>query len=169
MKKHTVRRVLLLIRPYRFTVVGSLLLALASVASQLLIPIFSGRAIDAMVGKGRVDLDAVALAVAAIALIALLGALAQDMLARCNNRITFSVSRDLRSRISSKLNRLPLSYLDTHPTGDTVSRTVADRDARAELEDRAGRLSADAAFDLHCEIYHLTHEPLLSRAGAHPR
>ena len=129
MKKHTVRRVLLLIRPYRFTVVGSLLLALASVASQLLIPIFSGRAIDAMVGKGRVDLDAVALAVAAIALIALLGALAQDMLARCNNRITFSVSRDLRSRISSKLNRLPLSYLDTHPTGDTVSRTVADVEA----------------------------------------
>ena len=132
MKKHTVRRVLLLIRPYRFTVVGSLLLALASVASQLLIPIFSGRAIDAMVGKGRVDLDAVALAVAAIALIALLGALAQDMLARCNNRITFSVSRDLRSRISSKLNRLPLSYLDTHPTGDTVSRTVADVEAFAD-------------------------------------
>ena len=132
MKKHTVRRVLSLIRPYRFTVVGSLLLALASVASQLLIPIFSGRAIDAMVGKGRVDLDAVALAVAAIALIALLGALAQDMLARCNNRITFSVSRDLRSRISSKLNRLPLSYLDTHPTGDTVSRTVADVEAFAD-------------------------------------
>lgn len=132
MKKHTVRRVLLLIRPYRFTVVGSLLLALASVASQLLIPIFSGRAIDAMVGKGRVDLDAVALAVAAIALIALLGALAQDMLARYNNRITFSVSRDLRSRISSKLNRLPLSYLDTHPTGDTVSRTVADVEAFAD-------------------------------------
>ena len=132
MKKHTVRRVLLLIRPYRFTVVGSLLLALASVASQLLIPIFSGRAIDAMVGKGRVDLDAVALAAAAIALIALLGALAQDMLARCNNRITFSVSRDLRSRISSKLNRLPLSYLDTHPTGDTVSRTVADVEAFAD-------------------------------------
>ncbi len=132
MKKHTVRRVLLLIRPYRFTVVGSLLLALASVASQLLIPIFSGRAIDAMVGKGRVDLDAVALAVAAIALIALLGALAQDMLARCNNRITFSVSRDLRSRISSKLNRLPLSYLDTHPTGDTVSRTVADVEVFAD-------------------------------------
>ena len=132
MKKHTVRRVLLLIRPYRFTVVGSLLLALASVASQLLIPIFSGRAIDAMVGKGRVDLDAVALAVAAIALIALLGALAQDMLARCNNRITFSVSRDLRSRISSKLNLLPLSYLDTHPTGDTVSRTVADVEAFAD-------------------------------------
>lgn len=132
MKKHTVRRVLLLIRPYRFTVVGSLLLALASVASQLLIPIFSGRAIDAMVGKGRVDLDAVALAVAAIALIALLGALAQDMLARCNNRITFSVSRDLRSRISDKLNRLPLSYLDTHPTGDTVSRTVADVEAFAD-------------------------------------
>ena len=132
MKKHTVRRVLLLIRPYRFTVVGSLLLALASVASQLLIPIFSGRAIDAMVGKGRVDLDAVALAVAAIAFIALLGALAQDMLARCNNRITFSVSRDLRSRISSKLNRLPLSYLDTHPTGDTVSRTVADVESFAD-------------------------------------
>ena len=132
MKKHTVRRVLLLIRPYRFTVVGSLLLALASVASQLLIPIFSGRAIDAIVGKGRVDLDAVALAVAAIALIALLGALAQDMLARCNNRITFSVSRDLRSRISSKLNHLPLSYLDTHPTGDTVSRTVADVEAFAD-------------------------------------
>ena len=109
MKKHTVRRVLLLIRPYRFTVVGSLLLALASVASQLLIPIFSGRAIDAMVGKGRVDLDAVALAVAAIALIALLGALAQDMLARCNNRITFSAtasatsSTGCRSAISTRI------------------------------------------------------------------
>ena len=129
MKNHTVRRVLSLIRPYRFTVVGSLLLALVSVAAQLLIPIFSGRAIDAMLGAGRVDLDAVALAVAAIAASALLGAAAQDALARCNNRITFSVSRDLRDRISDKLNRLPLSYLDTHPTGDTVSRTVADVEA----------------------------------------
>ncbi|MDY5940982.1 MAG: ABC transporter ATP-binding protein [Eubacteriales bacterium] len=132
MKKKTVRRVLALIRPYRITVAGSLFFALISAAAQLLIPVFSGNAIDAMIGEGQVTFSLVTRAILLIAVTALLGAAAQRLLALCNNRITFSVSRDLRNRLSSKFHKLPLSYLDTHPSGDTVSRMVSDVDTFAD-------------------------------------
>ncbi|MGN1473443.1 MAG: ABC transporter ATP-binding protein [Eubacteriales bacterium] len=132
MKKKTVRRVLVLIRPYRITVAGSLFFALISAAAQLLIPVFSGNAIDAMIGEGQVTFSLVTRAILLIAVTALLGAASQRLLALCNNRITFSVSRDLRNRLSSKFHKLPLSYLDTHPSGDTVSRMVSDVDTFAD-------------------------------------
>ena len=132
MKKKTVRRVLALIRPYRITVAGSLFFALIRAAAQLLIPVFSGNAIDAMIGEGQVTFSLVTRAILLIAVTALLGAAAQRLLALCNNRITFSVSRDLRNRLSSKFHKLPLSYLDTHPSGDTVSRMVSDVDTFAD-------------------------------------
>ena len=132
MKKKTVRRVLALIRPYRITVAGSLFFALISAAAQLLIPVFSGNAIDAMIGEGQVTFSLVTRAILLIAVTALLGAAAQRLLALCNNRITFSVSRDLRNRLSLKFHKLPLSYLDTHPSGDMVSRMVSDVDTFAD-------------------------------------
>ena len=132
MKKKTIRRVLALIRPYRITVAGSLFFALISAAAQLLIPVFSGNAIDAMIGEGQVTFSLVTRAILLIAVTALLGAAAQRLLALCNNRITFSVSRDLRNRLNSKFHKLPLSYLDTHPSGDMVSRMVSDVDTFAD-------------------------------------
>ncbi len=132
MRKDTIKRVLTFIKPYRIHVVLSFLFSFISAAVQLLIPIFCGNAIDGMIGAGNVDMAIVAKAISMIALAAVMGAIAQEIIALCNNRITFSVCRDLRDSISRKINRLPLSYLDSHATGDTVSRTIADVESFAD-------------------------------------
>ena len=128
MKKKTTARVLSLIKPYSLSVAASILLALISTAAQLLIPVFCGNAIDAMTDKGQVDFETVLKTIIMVAVTAALGAIAQKFLANCNNNIAFSVCRDLRDKISKKINKLPLAYLDTHPSGDTVSRMIADVD-----------------------------------------
>ena len=128
MKKKPVKRVLSLIKPYSLSVAASIFLALITTAAQLLIPVFCGNAIDVMIEKGSVDFETVIKAIVMVAIAAALGAIAQKLLANCNNRIAFSVCRDLRDSLSRKLNKLPLSYLDTPPAGDTVSRMIADVD-----------------------------------------
>ena len=122
------RRVLRLVRPYRFFIAASLFGAAISVAAQLLVPILCGDAIDAMIGMGRVDFALVAKACLAIAVSTAITAVAQWVLAACNNRIAFRVSQDLRTAAMAKIQRLPLSYLDSHPSGDLVSRIIADVD-----------------------------------------
>lgn len=125
----TLRRVLTYVKPYRLHVLMSLVCAAVSAAAALLIPIFSGNAIDCMLGAGQVDMAGVGKWALMIALSAALAAIAQQLLATGNNRIAYCVSRDIRNETSRKLQRLPLSYLDAHPTGDLVSRVIADVDA----------------------------------------
>ena len=131
-RKATLNRVLHKIRPYSAFVVCSLLVAAVSVAAQLYIPILCGDAIDKMLGKGNVDLARVLRIAVSILVVAAVAALAQWLLSVCNNRITFSVSRDLRNEALRKIQTLPLSYLDSHPSGDIVSRMVADVDTFAD-------------------------------------
>ena len=131
-RKATLNRVLHKIRPYSTFVVCSLLVAAVSVAAQLYIPILCGDAIDKMLGKGNVDLAGVLRIAVSILVVAAVAALAQWLLSVCNNRITFSVSRDLRNEALRKIQTLPLSYLDSHPSGDIVSRMVADVDTFAD-------------------------------------
>ena len=123
-----VRRVLRLVRPYWFFVAASLVCAAVSVAAQLLVPILCGDAIDAMIGLHQVDFAIVARVALAIAVSTAITAAAQWVLAACNNRIAFRVSQDLRRKAMEKLQHLPLSYLDAHPSGDLVSRMIADVD-----------------------------------------
>ena len=132
MKKKTLKRILGYVRPYWVLVLLSLLCAAISAGAQLLIPIFTGDVLDLLVGPGQVKWEAIPKIVVYIALAAILAALAQQALAMCNNRITFSICRDLRNRVSQKLQKLPLSYLDTHPSGDLVSRMVGDVDTFAD-------------------------------------
>ena len=131
-RKATLNRVLHKIRPYSVFVVCSLLVAAVSVAAQLYIPILCGEAIDKMLGRGNVDLAGVLRIAVSILVVAAVAALAQWLLSVCNNRITFSVSRDLRNEALRKIQTLPLSYLDSHPSGDIVSRMVADVDTFAD-------------------------------------
>ena len=128
----TLRRVLRRIRPYSFFVLCSLIVAAVSVAAQLYIPILCGDAIDAMLGAGNVQMASVLKIIARILIVAAAAAFAQWLLSVCNNRITFSVSRDLRNAALRKIQSLPLSYLDSHPSGDIVSRMIADVDTFAD-------------------------------------
>ena len=126
------RRVLAYIRPYRFYVAASLLVAAGSVGAQLYIPLLCGDAIDRMLGPGQVDRAGVPGILLHILIVTALAAFAQWVLSVCNNKITFSVTRDLRNDAIHKIQSLPLSYLDSHPAGDIVSRMVADVDTFAD-------------------------------------
>lgn len=127
-QKGTLLRVLQYVKPYRVLVIVSLLCACVSAAAQLLIPILTGKAIDQMIGAGQVNLPGVLVFAVWIAVVAALSAVAQQFLATSNNKIAYNISRDLRNAAFHKLQRLPLSYLDAHPSGDLVSRMIADVD-----------------------------------------
>lgn len=127
-QKGTLLRVLQYVKPYRVPVIVSLLCACVSAAAQLLIPILTGKAIDQMIGAGQVNLSGVLVFAVWIAVVAALSAVAQQFLATSNNKIAYNISRDLRNAAFHKLQRLPLSYLDAHPSGDLVSRMIADVD-----------------------------------------
>ena len=131
-RKATLTRVLGKIKPYSLFVVCSLIVAAVSVGAQLYIPILCGSAIDMMLGKGAVDFGGVMRIIIEVLVVAGVAALAQWLLSVCNNRITFLVSRDLRNEALRKIQPLPLSYLDSHPSGDIVSRMVADVDTFAD-------------------------------------
>ena len=134
MKKETLKRILRYVRPYSGLVLLSILCAAVSAVAQLLIPIFTGDVLDLLVGMGQIQWGGILVLVLLIkiALAAGLAAIAQQALSMCNNRITFSICKDLRGQVSEKLHRLPLSYLDTHPSGDLVSRMVGDVDTFAD-------------------------------------
>lgn len=127
-QKGTLLRVLQYVKPYRVLVIISLLCACVSAAAQLLIPILTGKAINQMIGAGQVNLSGVLVFAVWIAVVAALSAVAQQFLATSNNKIAYNISRDLRNAAFHKLQRLPLSYLDAHPSGDLVSRMIADVD-----------------------------------------
>ena len=126
------KRILTYVKKYRLFVLFSILCAALTSVIQLLIPIFCGDAIDYMLGKGQVSYAGVLRYIIYIAIAAGIGAIAQQILAICNNRVTYCVSRDLRNEVNRKIQRLPLSYLDVHPTGDLVSRMINDVDTFAD-------------------------------------
>ena len=110
----------------------SVLLATVTVALTLYFPILTGRAIDLIVTKGKVDFDGI-MAIAKQGLFVILAtAVAQWIMNMCNNRMTYSIVRDIRKDAFAKLEKLPLSYVDSHSHGDLVSRIIADVDTFAE-------------------------------------
>ncbi len=124
----TVKKVLKYLSRYKILFAVSLILALIIVAASLYIPILVGEAIDMAVGKGAVDIDGILTILVKIGIIAAVTALLQWIMNVCNNRITFGVVRRLRRDAFRKLQELPLSYIDSHTTGDTVSRVIGDVD-----------------------------------------
>ena len=114
------------------SIVLALLCAAGNVAAALYIPILVGKAVDAIVGPGQVVFAAVASIGLEIAELALLGAAAQWVMNVVNNRIVFCVTRDTRAEAFAHLQKLPLSYLDSHPSGDVISRMIADVDQFAD-------------------------------------
>ena len=120
------------IRSHWLLLAVSILCAAAKVFLTLYIPVGNGRAIDHIIGKGQVDLTAVLDTLKVVCVCAGLAAAAQWVMNICNNRMTFEIVRDLRNDAMRKIEILPLSYLDSHPHGDIVSRVIADVDQFAD-------------------------------------
>ena len=125
-------KVLHRLRRYIPAVVISLVLATAYVAVSLYIPILVGRAIDCIIDAGKVDFALMYQELLSIAICAGIGGLAQWLMTLINNRVTYSVTRDIRNEAFSRLQKLPLSYLDGRSQGDTVSRVIGDVDTFAD-------------------------------------
>ncbi len=124
----TLSRVLHRLKPYRFSLICSLLFAAGSVLMTLYVPLLTGDAIDLIIGQNNVNLSGVIQLCIRIGICAVAGALFQWLMNVLNNRITYGMVRQLRREAFEKLQRLPLSYLDSHSTGDTVSRMMSDVD-----------------------------------------
>lgn len=130
--KGTLKKVLRYIGKQKLLIPLSLLSALINVALTLYIPILVGNAIDLAVGKGDVDFHGIGNTVIKIIVSLALAALFQWIMSAINNRIVYHVIRDVRNDAFSKLERLPLSYIDSNPHGDTVSRIISDTEQFAE-------------------------------------
>lgn len=128
----TLKKTLRYLKKYGFFLALSILLAAASVAGTLYIPIIVGDAIDCIAEAGRVDFAAMSPLLLRAAIVACITAVCQWLMNTVNNRITFGAVRDLRSAAFRKIEELPLKYLDAHPSGDIVSRVIADADTFAD-------------------------------------
>lgn len=128
----TLGKILRYIKGYRLLLALALLLGAVNVTLALYIPLLIGDTIDLMLGQGLVDMSAVAALLTRAALCVLIAALAGWIMNVINNKITFNVVRDIRRDAFSKIEILPLGYIDTHPTGETVSRVISDVDQFAD-------------------------------------
>ena len=132
MQKDTITKVLDYIKKYKILVALSLIFAAVTVALTLYVPILTGRAVDFIIGKGNVDFDSLIKIAVEIVVIVAITAVLQWLMSICNNKITYGVVRDIRNEAFEKIERMPLSYIDTHEHGDIVSRIIADVDTFAD-------------------------------------
>lgn len=131
-KKGTLKKVLHYVGGYKPHLAFSIILAAVSVAATLYIPVLAGRAIDNIVDERNVDFAALKPLLIGIGILAAVTALAQWIMNALNNKITFCVVRDIRNAAMRRIQILPLSYIDSHPAGETVSRIIADADQFAD-------------------------------------
>ncbi len=131
-QSQTIRKVLTYIRQYRMLVLLSLLFAAVTVFATLYFPILTGNAVDLILEKGRVDFDGILSIIKKAGIMIAVTAAAQWLMNVINNRITYQVIRDIREEAFQKIEKLPLKYLDAHPTGEIVSRVIADVDQFAD-------------------------------------
>lgn len=131
-QKGTLKKVLAYIKKYRLFVALSALLAAVTVAGALYIPILTGQAVDLILAPGQVDFPGILKLLLQAGVVMGASALSQWVMNLCNNHVTYRVVRDIRGEAFRKLQALPLSYLDAHPTGEIVSRVIADVDQFAD-------------------------------------
>lgn len=130
--KQILSRVFSYVGRYKIHLVFSLLLAAVSVAGTLYVPVLLGNVIDFIVDKGKVDFDGMVPILVEVCVIVCVVALSQWIMNVLNNKITFGVVKDMRDKAFSKIEKLPISYIDSHPSGEIVSRVIADVDQFAD-------------------------------------
>lgn len=130
--KQILNRVFSYVGRYKIHLAFSLLLAAVSVAGTLYVPVLLGKVIDFIVDKGKVDFDGMVPILVEVCVIVGVVALSQWIMNVLNNKITFGVVKDMRDKAFSKIEKLPVSYIDSHPSGEVVSRVIADVDQFAD-------------------------------------
>lgn len=130
--KSTLKSILGYLKKYWFLIILSLVFAFSSVILSLSIPILVGDALDLIIEEGNVDFGGVGEIVLKIVIIALSVGVLQWIMNGINNRITHNVTKDIRNRAFDKIKKLPLSYIDSHPSGEIVNKIISDVDQFAD-------------------------------------
>lgn len=130
--KEVLKKVSIYVGNYKIYLILSMVFAVISVAGTLYVPVLIGNVIDFIISKNNVDFAAITPILIRVCIIVAGVALCQWLMNVCNNKITFNVVRDMRDRAFSKIETLPISYIDSHPSGEIVSRVIADVDQFAD-------------------------------------
>ncbi len=128
----TIKRILSYISQYKFWVAASLCLAVVTVATTLYAPILVGEGVDLIVDQGLVDFPGLLAILRKVAIVICVTGLSQWLMNHINNRITYRVVKDIRTKAFDRLELLPLKYVDSHQHGDIISRIIADIDQFSE-------------------------------------
>ena len=124
----TLKEVLNYVARYKVLLILSLVTAAVSVVLQLYIPILFGQMIDGIIGKGHVKFALIAHIAVRVGVAVLIASAATWIMNLVNNKLSYGVVRDIRARAIRQIQDLTLSYLDSHPSGDIVSRVITDVD-----------------------------------------
>ena len=130
--KEVLKKVSKYVGNYKIYLILSMVFAVISVAGTLYVPVLIGNVIDFIISKNNVDFAAITPILIRVCIIVAGVALCQWLMNVCNNKITFNVVRDMRDRAFRKIETLPISYIDSHPSGEIVSRIIADVDQFAD-------------------------------------
>lgn len=130
--KGVFKKVLRYVKKYILLIILSIILAAATVAGTLSIPVIIGQAIDYIISEGNVDFEKILPLLLLAGGIALATAVFQWIMSVINNKVTYNVVRDIRNDAIEKIEKLPLNYIDTHKSGDIVSRVISDADQFAD-------------------------------------
>ncbi len=131
-EKGTLKKLFHFIANYRLLLAASIILAAVTVVMQLYVPVLFGNAIDEIADTGSVNFAAMWVYLKRIILLAVLSSATSWIMSLVNNRMSYGIVRDIRSRAIKHIQRLPLSYLDRHSSGDIVSRIIADADSLSD-------------------------------------
>ena len=132
MKRNTSYKILKLIRPYLPLLLLSIAFSAVSVLLQLYVPVLFGKAIDTLIGVKQVDFASLISYLKQIFVLLIISSLFTYLLGVINNRITYKSVEDIRKKAIRQIQKLPLSYLDSHSTGDILQRVIADADQLAD-------------------------------------
>ena len=130
--KGTLKKILRYVKKQSGWMVLSLIMAALCVAGTLYLPVLAGKAIDCIIGPGNVDFQGIYGISHIMIVVLLLNAVCQWIMNVANNHVTYEVVRNLREDAFKKIEILPLSYLDKHPSGEIVSRVITDADQFAD-------------------------------------
>ena len=126
--KNTLIRLMRFISPYKSYLIFALIFSAINIVFTLMTPVLIGRAIDTMIGKGKVNFSYLSIRIVQIIITVILAAITNYLVGRFSSKMTFEITKDLRDQLFAKYHALPLKYIDSHPHGDLMSRMIADID-----------------------------------------
>lgn len=128
MNRQTIGRLLSFCRPYMKYLYFALICSSGQIIFTLLIPVFIGQAVDHIIGKGLVEFDLLFQKMLWILMSVIIAEIFDWLVVRLSNRMTYSITKDLRDQLFQKYSTLPLRYIDQHAHGDLLSRMINDID-----------------------------------------